>query len=100
MFSVTATSGRSEKLEPWLSQRPGTKISSNPSRPRYLREGFISVLEGLVLRLPTRQGGAVLVGAGVGIVVDRLGSPWWKTALIATFVASSLIAVIRGNWVR
>jgi len=53
-----------------------------------------------VLRLPTRQGGAVLVGAGVGIVVDRLGSPWWKTALIATFVASSLIAVIRGNWVR
>ena len=47
-----------------------------------------------MLRLPTRQGGAVLVGAGVGIVVDRLGSPWWKTALIATFVASSLIAVL------
>ena len=53
-----------------------------------------------MLRLPTRQGGAALVGAGVGIVVDQLGSPWWKTALIATFVASSLIAVIRGNWVR
>jgi hypothetical protein len=46
-----------------------------------------------VLRLPTRQGGAVLVGAGVGIVVDQLGSSWWKTALIATFVASSLIAL-------
>jgi hypothetical protein len=68
-----------------------------PIAAGYLREEFISVLEGMMLRLSTRQDGPVLVGAGVGIVVDHLGSPWWKTALIATFVASSLIAVIRGG---